>query len=44
MAATVIRGAFDRLLDMTEKVEIGIVGEMPDIIEAQIKAEKVITV
>ncbi len=29
--------------DLTGKLEIGIVGGMPDIIEAQLKAEKVIT-
>ena len=30
--------------DMTEKVQVGIVGGMTDIIEAQAKAEKVITI
>ncbi len=29
---------------LTEKLQIGIVGGMPDIIEAQLKAEKVITI
>lgn len=30
-------------MDLTSRVKVGIVGGMPDIIEAQIKAEKVIT-
>ncbi len=30
--------------DLTEKVQVGIVGGMADIIEAQVKAEKVITI
>ncbi len=29
--------------DLAEKIQIGIVGGMPDIIEAQMKADKVIT-
>ena len=30
-------------MDLTKNVQVGIVGGMPDIIEAQIKADKVIT-
>ncbi len=31
-------------MGLTEDVQVGIVGGMPDIIEAQVKAEKVITI
>ena len=31
-------------MDLTKKVQVGVVGGMPDIIEAQTKADKVITI
>jgi len=31
-------------MDLTKSVQVGIVGGMPDIIEAQVKADKVITI
>jgi len=33
-----------KYFDLTDKVQVGIVGGMGDIIEAQMKAEKVITI